>query len=143
MRTFTQMSLHIFVGLIGVLLGAHYSQVQIPNLQVEYIVPNQAPIVHIQGIRDGNVYGTTAGSVTLIVGTITQSTHAFADFTLPAGPLLTHQISTIIPTGMHYIASKRGTKIYAVSASRVRSIPPENRLYFATKQQAIAAGFKE
>jgi hypothetical protein len=143
MKLFIPVAVTVFVFLCGVLMGMHIRTLQVPTIQEQYIVPSQRPVVHIQGIRDGNVYGTTAGNVELIIGTTVDSAHSFGDFSVPAGPLLTHQITTVIPTGMHFVASKRGTKLYPVSASRVRTIPPENRLYFATKKQAIAAGFTE
>ncbi len=41
-----------------------------------------------------------------------------------------------------YVASKNGAKYYLVSCSSASRIKAENRVYFASVQQAVAAGYE-
>lgn len=137
--------IHIaIISLVSGLVGM-YSQhiVQPPvQMQVGYTVPVQHCTLHLKGISNGQVYGTMAGSGRLIVGNEFVESATFKTFSVPAGPLLTHTITVEIPEHALFVASKKGSKLYPVSSARVRSIPPTNRVYFSTKAEGIAAGFR-
>ncbi len=47
-----------------------------------------------------------------------------------------------IPTGMLFIASKTGKKYYAVDSAAGKKIKTENRVLFATEEEAKAAGYE-
>ncbi len=50
------------------------------------------------------------------------------------------KIST--PSGKNYFASKRGKKYYTIGCSAGNSIKQENRVYFATSDEAEKAGYE-
>ena len=127
---------------IGFLSAHAYQATIIDPITAYYDVPEQVPTVHLQGIRNGEVFGTVAGRARLVIGNQVLLKHTFTNFSVPAGPLLTHQITIEIPEGMNYIASKRGKKLYPVTSKRVRTIPPQDRLYLATVIEGVEAGFE-
>ena len=47
-----------------------------------------------------------------------------------------------VPVGMKFVASKKGTKYYAVESAGGERIVPQNRVYFATAAEAEAAGYQ-
>lgn len=63
-------------------------------------------------------------------------------FHAPAASLLKNVITVQVPSGMRYVASKRGKNYYPVDSSTGEGIVPENRIYFETAAEAIAAGYK-
>ena len=127
---------------IGFLSAHAYQAAMTDPIKIYYDVPEQVPTVHLQGIRNGEVFGTVAGRARLVIGDQVLLKNTFTNFSVPAGPLLTHQITIEIPEGMKYVASKRGKKLYPVTSKRVRTIPPQNRLYFVTVEEGVAAGFE-
>lgn len=134
----------VLVSIFSAVFGA-YSQyiVKTPvHIQVQSAVPAQNCTIHLKGVKNGELYGTLAGSGRLVVGTQILQTASLSAFSVPAGPLLTHIVTVEIPPNANFVASKRGSKLYTVTAAKVRSIPPANRVYFTTKAEGIAAGFK-
>jgi hypothetical protein len=110
------------------------------SVAILHTKPVLVPTVQINGIRNKQVYGSIQGNVQLLIGnTIVQSSSGV--FNWPAGPLLNHEITITVPQGMQYVVSKKGKKVYSVSAKNVRTIAPENRRYFSTLEQAIKAGY--
>ncbi len=45
-------------------------------------------------------------------------------------------------TGKNFFASNRGTKYYSIGCSAGKTIKQENRVYFATGEEAITAGYE-
>lgn len=45
-------------------------------------------------------------------------------------------------TGKNYFASSRGSKYYSIGCSAGKSIKMENRVYFATSEEAESAGYE-
>jgi hypothetical protein len=103
------------------------------------------PSIHtvtIQGIRNQQVYGTVTPNTRLFIGDALVQAQSGA-FSVPAGPLLVHQVNITIPTGMQYVASTKGKKFYAVTSKSAMNITPGNRVYFKTSADAIAAGYTD
>lgn len=44
-------------------------------------------------------------------------------------------------TGKNFFASSKGTKYYTISCTAGKTIKPENRVYFTTGEEAVAAGY--
>jgi len=49
--------------------------------------------------------------------------------------------ATSTSSGKNFFASNRGTKYYSVGCSGGKTIKPENRVYFKTKEDAERAGY--
>ncbi len=98
--------------------------------------------VEVDGMRDGSIAGRITGSGRVFIGTTQAIPNASGSFLVAAGDFLTNRITITIPPGMKFVASKRGTKYYALQSSQAKSIAPANRVYFATPAEAEAAGFR-
>ncbi len=55
-------------------------------------------------------------------------------------PAAIEKAATVAPSGGKYVASKTGTRYYLPSCSSANRIKPENRVWFASKEEAEAAG---
>lgn len=129
------------IGVIGCIISVALfdPQASVP-ISVEYTQPKHIPTVYLKGIKDAQVYGAIHGDVRVILGSeVIQS--ASGAFVWPAGPLLTHQVTVSVPAGMNFVASRNGKKYYPITAAKVRSLVPKNRMYFQSALEAEAAGF--
>lgn len=61
--------------------------------------------------------------------------------TVPVATSATTPATTPTQAGQNFIASKTGTKYYPADCGGVSRIKPENRIYFATEQDAQAKGY--
>lgn len=96
--------------------------------------------VQISGIYNGQLVGNIIGDVRVVIGnTVVTNTGSFS---IAAGPLLQNRVLVVVPEGMRFVASTRGTRYYAVDSAGGNRITPENRIYFATEVEAEAAGYK-
>ena len=126
-------------------LSAGYLQGRLLSMHQQPITlrPDTRPLVPtviLTRIRNGNLEGETRGNVRLFVGDV-PLIHGSGSFAVPAGPLLRQIIEVDVPSGAHFVASKRGKKYYAINASQAQSIAPGNRVYFQTAAQAESAGY--
>lgn len=107
------------------------------------VAPDQRPLVAtviLDGVRDGNLEGRMHGEPRFFVGeemVIAQS----GSFSVPVGSFFVNTVSVVVPEGMAFVASKRGTKYHRVDSAAGSDIAPENRLYFRTESEAVSAGF--
>lgn len=99
------------------------------------------PVVRIKGVRNGLLHGEITGNARVHIGNQTLSEPGV--FALDAGPILYNQVVVQVPPGAQFVASRRGSKYYAVDSSGGSRIAPQNRVYFATEKEAKAAGYKE
>lgn len=111
----------------------------VEGLQIKQVQPTTVPTVHIAGIENQQLTGAVHGNVRFMLGQT--PIIASGAFSIPAGPLLRHKVSIHIPEGAVFVASLRGKKYYSVHSSRAQSLAPSNRVYFASAQEAQAAGY--
>ena len=82
-----------------------------------------------------------------LIATPTPATPDYLGESAPAGDSVGTESSTPgapapQPSGPHnYIASKNGSKYYLPTCTAVKRITESNRVYFATKQEAMDAGY--
>lgn len=100
------------------------------------------PVVQIQGIRDGQLSGVIQGEVRVFLDGAQILSGEDGSFHAAAGPLLTNEVRVVVPPGSRFVASSRGSKYYPVDSSRGAQIVPENRVYFASAEEAEQAGFE-
>ncbi|MFA5841569.1 MAG: hypothetical protein WC835_01230 [Candidatus Paceibacterota bacterium] len=60
---------------------------------------------------------------------------------LPASAVLSVKSNQTPPAGKNYIASKNGAKYFLTWCSGANTIKDANKIWFATKEEASAAGF--
>jgi len=86
------------------------------------------------------LHGEIIGSARVSIGkhVLTQS----GVFALDAGPILYNQIAVQVPEGARFVASKRGSKYYAVDSAGGSNLAPANRIYFSSKEEAESAGYR-
>lgn len=99
------------------------------------------PTVRIDGVRNGYLEGVIIGEGRLVFGGHPIVTDGSGAFRVPANPILTNAITVTVPEGMRFVASKNGSKYYAVGSSGGAQIAPINRVYFRTAAEAEAAGY--
>jgi hypothetical protein len=98
-------------------------------------------VVRIDGLRDDRVHGQTSSGVRLFIGDTLVIPAASGAFAVAGGPLLTNEITVVVPTGMRFVASRNGKKYYAVDSAGGERLAPANRVYFPTAAAAQAAGY--
>lgn len=98
------------------------------------------PAVVFEEIDGGVLKGRVSGEVRLAAGdaAVLLGSGAFA-VTLPYR--LAPEEPVVVPEGMAFVASVRGTRYYPVSSPQGRELSPANRVYFATRADAEAAGY--
>lgn len=97
--------------------------------------------VTVNGVTDGNITGTLAGSGRVFIGDMQALPGRDGSFSVPAAAFLMQKIHVTIPQGTQFVASKKGTKFYPLQSASAQKIAPENRVYFRSRADAQAAGF--
>ena len=98
--------------------------------------------VHLTEILNGELYGSTVGDVSVFIGHEQVPLGSGGVFQVAAGPLLYNHIEIVVPDGMHFVASKKGSKYYPVLSASAQRLAPQNRVYFESEAQAESAGYK-
>jgi hypothetical protein len=96
--------------------------------------------VGVVSSKDWTFSAEEAHAATSAPATVSAPVH-----TTPAAPATTTQTpSTGAGQGTEggYVASKSGSKYYLPSCSGAKRIKPENQVWFATKEAAVAAGYE-
>ena len=110
-----------------------------PELQLQSDHRSPVPVVEIEGIRNGLLHGRILGKARLkVADTVLVQSGAFVT---DAAALLRNEVWVTVPTNAQFVASKRGKKYYPIHSSGGSRITPVNRIYFATEQEAKAAGY--
>lgn len=94
------------------------------------------PVVRIDGIDGAELTGVALGEVRLFHGErqiLTSGSGAFR-VRLPG-------ITAAVPSGMRFVASKRGTKYYPAGSPSAQRLSSANVLYFRDAAAAEAAGY--
>ena len=100
------------------------------------------PVVHIDGIRNGALVGSVAGTVRVIAGEKSIVPTDSGSFALTDRALLTNIVHIAVPPGMQFVASKKGTKYYPVGSASAGNLSVANRIYFPDAQAAEQAGYR-
>jgi hypothetical protein len=109
------------------------------------LAPDSRPavaIVDIRGVQDGHLVGSTLGEVRLFLGDQQVLSDGSGAFRVPAGALKTDERTISVPSGMQFVASRRGKRLYPVHSAQAQQLVPENRVYFSSEEQARAAGYR-
>lgn len=132
-----------FALLLGVLLGRIVMITSIPSPPTVLRDDHRPliPVVRITGVEDGSIRGSAQGEVRVFLGDQMIVPDASGAFRVPAGDLF-RQVTTVrIPSGMRFVASKRGKKFYPVTSASAAKLAPQNRVYFPDEAAAELAGF--
>jgi len=130
----------------GYLLGRLITERRaLPNTSMEMrdLSRPLIPTVHLDGIINGSLKGTMLGEARLFLGTSQILPDGSGAFLVPAGTLLTNQIEITVPSGMRFVASRRGQKYYPVESASASALSPSNRVYFRTAEEAEGAGYRK
>jgi hypothetical protein len=94
------------------------------------------------GVLEGREEGGGAGITVSSLGTTTPAFMEAAAAAAPrAAPDIPAGAPTALPSGGEYVASKSGTKYYLPWCGSAKLIKEENKIWFATKAEAEAAGY--
>ncbi|MBI5794426.1 hypothetical protein HZA87_05115 [Candidatus Uhrbacteria bacterium] len=99
-------------------------------------------VVRLGGLRDSSLRGTLSGEVRLFAGDTLILPDGSGSFRITDRNFLTNVITIKAPSGMQFVASKRGRTYYAIGSSGGESIVPANRIYFPDSASAQKAGYK-
>jgi len=136
----------LFVFLSGYLIGRIVSGVSLYSDQPLRVVSDTGqtgvPTVHIEGIYNGELTGALKGNVRFILGDEPISPRSDGTFAVSPDALLSNLVDVLVPEGMHYVASMRGSKYYPVTSAQGARLTPKNRVYFRTGEEAQRAGYR-
>lgn len=134
------MMIGLFIGSTGTAWLIHRPE---PMAVIEDSTVSDVPVVKLEGIRNGALIGTVQGDVRLVAGDRIVLPNGSGTFAIADRDVLTNVIMITPPEGMHFVASKRGTKYYPLSSASAGSISPANRVFFKTAEEAEKAGYKK
>ena len=102
------------------------------------------PMVKILGLQDGVLVGTlNAENLRLSTENEVALVDSELNFTLKFNDVLRKNLLFDVPENMNYIASIRGKNFYNVYSASASKIAPQNRIFFATRAEALSAGYLE
>jgi hypothetical protein len=128
----------------GYLLGRITTvRVTLPStpVTVTYETGTLIPVVTLDETVDGMVTGSMKGTVRLFVNNAYVLAESGGSFRFPITPLLKSYHDIAVPSGMRFVASKRGKKYYPIASASASALAPQNRIYFRTREEAEKAGF--
>ncbi|MBI3619092.1 hypothetical protein HY213_03625 [Candidatus Peregrinibacteria bacterium] len=143
MSRFAPLLVLVLTLIIGMFIGSILTvRLRLPRESLTLSSAASTPTIPVITIgRLGNeIKGQTTGDVRIFAGSkeiIPDASGAFR-ITLPTW---TTDVTVTVPTGMRFVASKNGKRFYPVLSAAGSAIAPANRVYFATKEEARAAGF--
>ncbi|NOS67679.1 MAG: hypothetical protein HOO67_04930 [Candidatus Peribacteraceae bacterium] len=128
---------------LGVIIGLIVGTVSVPVPPTVIRDDTRAliPVVKIDGVEDGLISGSAHGDVRLFLGEKMVLPDGSGSFRVPAGDLLKNVTTVRVPSGMRFVASKRGKKYYPVASATASRLAPANRVYFPDAISAQNAGF--
>ena len=123
---------------LGVMMGylLHASHAPLPATILREDTRALVPVVRIDGIDGRELIGVARGEVRLFHGehqVLTSGSGAFR-ITLPG-------LTAVAPSGMRFVASKRGSKYYPAGSPGAERLSPANIVYFRDAAHAEAAGY--
>lgn len=101
---------------------------------------SSVPVITIERPAAGYLKGRISGEARVLIGQTMQVNTS--EFTI-AIPEASQRVKVVVPEGMTLVASKKGTNFYSVFSPAGEKIAPENRVYFRTEADALAAGLKK
>ncbi|MSR86836.1 hypothetical protein EXS70_01540 [Candidatus Peribacteria bacterium] len=133
----------LFALILGMLLGTilRITEQESMPIVLQADARPQIPVVRILGARDGTIFGDTIGNARIFFGGTLIIPNGSGSFQFAARDLLKEVTSVSIPSGMQFVASKRGKKYYPVTSRSAQNLSPVNRIYFPNAAVAEAAGF--
>lgn len=102
---------------------------------------SDVPVVRIEGIRNGELVGSTLGNIRLVGRGKIIAIEEDGSFAIRDNALLTNVITIHVPEGMYFVASRRGKKYYPVESASAQNLSIENRVYFPDEISAQKAGY--
>lgn len=136
----------LLLALLTGYLAGRLTSVRIADASIGYAwaedTRSAAATVRLDRIEAGELVGTAVGDARLVLGGRPVQVQSGA-FRVPAGVLLTEVIPVVIPPGMRFVASKKGSRYYPIDAAGGQNIVPQNRIYFPSAMEAEAAGYRK
>jgi len=133
--------------ILGIIIGKYQERILINQTNSQIALLNEdinqtIPTVKILGLQDGVLRGTFTGSgLHLSTETEVATYDQEFNFTLNFNDVLRKDLLYNVPAKMNYIASSRGKKFYNIYDRSASKIAPQNRIFFQTKVEALAAGY--
>lgn len=128
--------LGVFIGII-----VRTTSIPVPPTVIREDTRKPVPVVTISGVEDNHIAGSAHGDVRVFLGDKMVIPDGSGSFRVPAGDLFQNVTTVRIPSGMHFVASKRGKKYYPVDAPAAAKLAPANRVYFQDAASAERAGY--
>gem|GEM_PF-5549906 len=144
MKQLLLMTSFLLVALASFGIGRISGQSAQENALIIAEVPDtraEQPVITLEAVRNGNLIGRSEGNAQLFVGGDQAVIDGSGAFHIPARNFFVDTITVLIPEGMTFVASKQGTRYYAIPSSNGDRILPQNRIYFKTEAEAKAAGY--
>lgn len=137
----TAIMLSFLVGALGGSIAMLRARIHADVPMTVADTPSDKASVVLEGFRDGALRGRAAGTVRLFAQEEAVAIDARGSFAIVHPAFRIEEVTVPVPPGMRFVASKRGSKYYAVDSAGGSNIVPENRVYFPDAASAEAAGF--
>lgn len=136
----------ITVFLCGMAVAQMLLALRLSKARAFVLAPDVRPqvcTVTVDGIVDGAVRGTLTGSGRVFIGAVQALPGRDGAFAVDGKAFLTQRITVTVPPGTRFVASKKGSKYYALTSAQGQKIAPANRVYFATEAEAEMKGYRK
>ncbi|MEI7510907.1 MAG: hypothetical protein WCJ84_01980 [Candidatus Peregrinibacteria bacterium] len=129
---------------LGIMMEREFFFEEKTPLSVESASVQHIPVIRLEKIENGILYGTAEGSeLRLQLGTAKEIS------VLPSGKFSTN-VSEILPNlkkipapaGMNFVASKTGKYFYALDHAKADTLAVKNRVFFTSEEEAMQKGYK-
>ncbi len=130
---------------IGYISGRiHESFRKIPNTPLVFAQDTRpkVPVVMIDAVHDGNIEGSSSGSVRIFGEGHIVVPKKDGSFRIPLSDLR-RTVEIRVPPDAKFAASKNGKKYYDITSAAAARLKPETRLYFRSAQEAEQAGYRK
>ena len=147
--TFFNISVHLIAAVI-LLGGGYYFGITtiLPQHAVERIgeVNEHVSLIRFDRVESGLLMGEVEGKPARLITrgdvSVPDETGIFSLNLSELGLLATEVFEVDIPEGAQFVASKNGKKLYPFDSKAGKKIALKNRVYFVTKEEARAAGYR-
>ncbi len=144
------------LGTIGVLLFSigflggtiwqkRFVSLQIPDLVWAEESSSEVSVLFLKKIENGVLSGNNEGKqVRFVIGEKQEEIVPLqsGEFSFDVTTILPNLKQIPAPTGMLFVASKRGKKFWPLDAPEANMLSPKNRIFFKNTEEATSQGFE-
>jgi hypothetical protein len=127
----------------GVFALSYYQYLNRDDIQIVPQNHDKIPLIHFEKIENGTMYGKTGEKeIRFIIGKESIFTSHGGNFDFSVAEILPMLKTLPAPDGSEFVASKRGSRYWALDEPEAFLLSEKNRIFFKNAQEAEDYGYK-